>query len=236
MTGPARSGLRAGAAGLLGGLALAGGAALARADEAAPLGDPRSRIVVRSECRSDLGRREVTLFANGTVRLRDGLYASEQMRLGELPPDRLAAFVRRFAAEDLREVATDRPAVGGAWVERCTLDLSLDGTPPRHLAYGRVDALPLGLARVLAIVEDLAGQVEARPHGTGIEGLPAGYRPVLGDRLRRADGVLFEVAGETADGKGVELRGVEQPLVLYVPKGQIGSQFVALEARGRTGP
>ena len=236
MSWPARRRLRARAAALVGGLAAVQAGALARAEESPPLGDARSRILVRAECRSDLGRREVTLFANGTVRLRDGLYASEQMRLGELPPDRSAAFVRRFAAEDLREVSTDRAEVGGSWVERCTLDLALDGTAPRHFAYSRVDALPLALARVLAIVEDLASQVEPRPHGAGIEGLPAGYRPALGDRLRRVDGVLFEVAGETADGKGVELRGVEQPLVVYVPKGELARQFIALEARGRAVP
>src|SRR5688572_25460903 len=111
--------------------------------ETAP-GD-RSHELLDYECRSELGRRRVTLFANGTVRVWDGLHESQRMTLGELGPDELAAFVRRLRAEDFSEVA---PVAGteGEWVERCAMRLALAGQPSRHYAFGRYDSLPLALA------------------------------------------------------------------------------------------
>ncbi|HXU46194.1 MAG TPA: hypothetical protein VN783_11760, partial [Thermoanaerobaculia bacterium] len=66
--------------------------------------------------------------------------------------------------------------------------------------------------------------------------LPEGYAPAPGDRLRRADGVLFEIHGFTDDGKGIELRGVEQPLTIYLRKEDLRQLFVAVEPRFGAGP
>jgi hypothetical protein len=49
--------------------------------------------------------------------------------------------------------------------------------------------------------------------------------------LRRADGALFEIRAFTADQLGVELVGVREPLTLYLPKGELRGEFVALERR-----
>jgi hypothetical protein len=43
--------------------------------------------------------------------------------------------------------------------------------------------------------------------------------------------VRFEVIGETADGRGVELIGLEQALTLYLLKEALPTQFVELLER-----
>src|SRR5512134_204975 len=99
-------------------LAVAAGASRAAAQDVVPI-DPmrtqppevetapgdRSHELLDYECRSELGRRRVTLFANGTVRVWEGLLEGQRMTLGELGPDELAAVVRRLRAEDFSEVA-----------------------------------------------------------------------------------------------------------------------------------
>lgn len=190
--------------------------------ETAP-GD-RSHELLDYECRSELGRRRVTLFANGTVRVWDGLHESQRMTLGELGPDELAAFVRRLRAEDFSEVA---PAAGteGEWVERCAMRLALAGQPSRQYAFGRYDSLPLALASTVRLADEIA--LVALP----LDRLPAGYEPRPGDVLRRVDGVLFEVLRRTADGHGLELLGKEQPLVIFVRPEDLRAEFDALVSR-----
>ena len=192
------------------------------AEETGP-GD-RSHELLDYTCNSSLGRRRVTLFANGTVRVWDGLLESQRMTLGELGPDELAAFVRRLREQDFSEVA---PVSGteGEWVERCTLELELVGEPPRTYSFGRYDALPLALASVVRLADEVA--LVALP----LDRLPQGYDPLPGDVLRRVDGVLFEVLRRTADGKGVELRGKEQPLLLFVRPEDLRAEFDALVSR-----
>src|SRR3954466_15974959 len=87
--------------------------------------DPRSFEVLRYECASELGRREVTLFLNGTVRLRDGEPGKEAMGLAELNPDELDGAVNRLAEEDLSESRRLPSGVEGQWVEKCMLALHL---------------------------------------------------------------------------------------------------------------
>ena len=186
----------------------------------------RSHELLDLECRSELGRRRVTLFANGTVRVWSGLHESQRMTLGELGPSELAAFVRRLRAENFSEVA---PVAGteGEWVERCTLELELPGEPARRYAFGRYDALPLALASTVRIADELAKV--AIP----IDSLPIGYEPRPGDVLRRVDGIVFEVVRRTSDGKGVELRGKVQPLVIFVRPEDLRAEFDALVSRRR---
>ncbi|HEX2253498.1 MAG TPA: hypothetical protein VHQ65_09545, partial [Thermoanaerobaculia bacterium] len=66
--------------------------------------------------------------------------------------------------------------------------------------------------------------------------LPPGYRPRIGDVLRRLDGVLFRVVRPTVeleeDGpSGWELQGVQQPLALYIGEGDVAQEFVELVSR-----
>ena len=221
---------------LVASLALAG-AAPALAQDVVPL-DPmrpqapetetapgdRSHELLDYECRSDLGRRRVTLFANGTVRVWEGLHESQRMTLGELGPDELAAFVRRLRDEDFSEVATVA-GTDGAWVERCALRLALAGQSPRRYDFGRYDSLPMALASTVRLADEIA--LVALP----LDRLPAGYEPRPGDVLRRVDGVLFEVLRRTADGKGLELLGKQQPLVIFVRPEDLRAEFDALVSR-----
>ena len=190
--------------------------------ETAP-GD-RSHELLDYECRSDLGRRRVTLFANGTVRVWEGLHESQRMTLGELGPDELAAFVRRLRDEDFSEVS---PVAGteGEWVERCVLRLALAGQRARRYDFGRYDSLPMALAATVRLADEIA--LVALP----LDRLPPGYEPRTGDVLRRVDGVLFVVLRRTADGKGLELLGKEQPLVLFMRPEDLRAEFDALVSR-----
>lgn len=192
--------------------------------------DPRSRIVLHFDCASELGRREVTLFGNGTVRLREGPRGAEEMLLGELEPRALEGVLARLEAEDLSEVPDEVHGVEGEWVERCVLELPLrrgrrDG--PSRFRFSRYASLPLALSHLVAI----AGEVGAAAEGERVRGLPAGYEPRRGDVLERADGLRFQVVQHTADGKGVELEGVEVPLTLYLAVDGLAEEFVAVVSR-----
>ena len=192
---------------------------------------PKSEILVRHECRSELGRREITLFGNGTVRLREGLHDSQLMTLGELGPDELAAFLARLREEDLSEAPARTDGVlDGPWVESCRFELSLPDSPPRVFTYGRYDSISLALSRLVRIADDLAGKVDPRSRE---KHLPADYQPRPGDVLLRVDGEHFRVVAESADKLGLELVGVRQPLTLYIPKGQLANEFVELISRSR---
>jgi hypothetical protein len=190
--------------------------------------DPRSVILVREDCASALGRREVTLFANGTVRLREGPPGQEEMRLGEVGPDEAAAFARRLAEPDLSETDTEEQAPGGAGVEACTLDLTLPDREPRRFRFGRYASHSLALRAVLDVVRDIE---EVAVSAVRESDLPVRYEPRPGDLLERADGLRFEVVAFTVDGGAVELSSPDQPLTIYVPRHEMRKFFVRLLAR-----
>ena len=215
--------------------------------EGRPAADERSAVLVSRHCASDLGRQELTLFANGTVRLREGPPGEERMMLGELGPDELEAFADALRREDLGE--TDRRAAGpgGDWVERCRVVLAYGEMerwlgPPRRredgegwrpsgdevYVYGGFDSLSLSLSRVVGLLDGLMQRVD---RAAGRHSLPPRYRPRRGDVLRRVDGVLFRVVRQTADEGGWELQGVVQPLALYVVESRIPELFVELVER-----
>ena len=189
-----------------------------------PPGD-RSRELLDYRCESGLGRRQVTLFATGTVRLWEGLHETPRMTLGELSPVELDGFLRRLEAEDLREVEEARPGPEGSWIEQCRLVLDLPGRRVRRYAFGRYDSLPLALSVIVRIADEVA------THTLPLDGLPVGYEPKAGDLLRRADGELFEIVSFTADGKGLELLGRDQPLTLYLRPEDLRGLFEALVSR-----
>ena len=192
--------------------------------------DARSTEILRLDCANTLGRREVTLFGNGTIRLREGKPGEELMGLVELGPAERDAFVARLKAENLSEVGRLPSGVEGEWVEQCMLALDLPEQAPRIIHFGRYDTLPLPLARLLLIIQDLASKVTTLE---GTERLPDNYEPHLYDVLRRVDGNLYRIMAFTVDGNGVELHGVYQPLAIYVPRDQFRTEFEALVSRRR---
>ncbi len=206
--------------------AMPGPAAAAAHDD-----DPRSVELLRYDCASGIGRRDLTLFANGTLRLRESEPAQEtRMRLAELGRSELDAYLARLGEEDLTEVDARGPEASGDWVATCELELALEGTPARRLRFGDMDTLPLALGRLLRVVDDLLLEVDRLSPRSQ---LPADYEPRAGDRLRRFDGVLYEVVAYTGDGGGLELEGIDEPLVLFIPVAALRDEFAELVGRRR---
>lgn len=191
--------------------------------------EPRTEEVLRLECRSELGRSDVTLFGNGTVRSRRWDEHGElAMQLAELAPEELEATIRRLAEEDLRETGSERGGAAGPWVESCALRLDLGEGPPRDFVFGALDVLPLALSRLVGAAEDLRALTEIR---RAVETLPADYEPRDGDVLLRQDGVRYQVQGLTSDGKAVELLGLDQPFTIYVALESLHGEFRRLVQR-----
>jgi hypothetical protein len=191
--------------------------------------DPRSRVIVLEDCRSDIGRREITLFANGTIRRRQGPPGTTVLALAEVGREEVEAFVRRLSAPDLSETETRTAAPGGSWVETCSLELHLPEATPRTFRYGRYESLSLALRTIVDVVRDIEAVI---PPGLREVELPADYRAEAGDLLERVDGVRFEVIGPTADGLGLELSSPDQPLTVYVPVADLRLHFVKVLRKG----
>ncbi len=190
--------------------------------------DPAVELL-RRDCSSELGRNEVTLFGNGTIRWREWREAKSTMRLAELGRDEVEGYLRRLAAYDLTQIQESPGGVAGAWMERCELTVSLPGAAKRSFRYGRLDTHPLALADLLRIAEELAARAQQSPVAGG---LPSDYVPRYGDLLLRVDDIEFEVVGRTADGHGIELRGKVQPLSMYLTLDELRRQFVRVVRRG----
>ena len=146
----------------------------------------RSRELYRLECATDLGRREVTLFANGTVRLRQGPTGHEAMALGEMSAEEVAGFVAQLSALDLAEGGADESGLVGPTVERCTVTLSLPGRARVERRFGRFDTLTPELARVVAAGDGLSERAQHTGPLREGPGLAAGYQAQPGDVLARA--------------------------------------------------
>lgn len=188
----------------------------------------RTWEVVRRDCRTSLTRQEVTLFGSGTIRLRLRTDEKDEMRLAELNPEQVQAYIRRLEGEDLSEVTEGREEVLGSFVERCAIYLELPDREEQRFFYGRFDSLQLGLSRLNKIVDDMYQEaVDLAPEG----GLPRNYFPTSGDVLARTDGHRFEVVALTSDRKGVELSGLDDPLTIFVALDSLRQQFVKLVER-----
>ncbi len=208
----------------------------------------RSQEFLRRDCYNALGREELTLFGNGTVRLRAGSPAgvgaldetapfSEKstgqlaMWLHELGPSERDAFVARLQEIDLSESDDETSSVTGSWVERCELHLAVPERKPRSFSYHRYDSLSLALRRVVEVAESLLGLIERHQPSETAQRLPSGFRAEVGDLLTRADGELFRVQFRASGGASVELRGENVPVTLYLPESQLRQQFIAVERR-----
>lgn len=190
-------------------------------------------IVLERHCDSDLGTSRLTLFDRGGVRVAtEAPGEAPVVAVRELSSDDLAAFLRRIHAIDLTEVRaledTGRGAEG-EWVDACQLVLQLPGTPSRSFGWRPWDTLPLQLAALLRVVDELGVGAQRLDEGH----LPRDYQPAPGDILRRADGNRFRIVGATGDLGGLELQGIDEPIVIYVGKGSLASEFVELVERAK---
>lgn len=184
------------------------------------------------DCRNERDREDLTLFANGTVRLKRGPVRMEQMWLEEIGPSRVAAYERRLAAIDRGEVPHHIETVSSEYVERCKLYLELPDRPPEELEFGRRDSLPLALERTLEVGRDILGEVDATATPVGIKTLPHDYAPRVDDVLATRDGRRYRINGFTAEGGGVELEGIDEPLTLYLTREQLFEKFTSIVPRG----
>lgn len=190
--------------------------------------DPRSWEVLDYDCASEIGRHRMTLFGNGTVRIKVREGETEEMRLRELAPDELSGYLGRLRAEDLSESESSARSAAGDWVDTCELTLDLDQGAEQVFRFGRFDSLSLALSRVVAVADEIDAWAAEEVVATDF---PSDYRPRPGDVLERKDGVLFEVIALTSDRRGVELWGVDQPLVVYVLLEEVVGEFVSLVER-----
>lgn len=188
----------------------------------------RAVEVLRYGCANEVGRREVTLFRNGTVRLFDGPPGEELMGLAELSPEALTWALNRLQAEDLSEARNLHKGIDGPFIEKCELHLQLPDRKPEVYRFGRYDTLPLNLSRVIRVALDLEAEVEDLK---GVEELPVSYVPRQYDVLKRRDGQRYKIMRFTADNKGVELQGIDQPIFLIVLREEMWKEFVAIISR-----
>ncbi|MEM9292337.1 MAG: hypothetical protein AAGD01_11700 [Acidobacteriota bacterium] len=202
----------------------------------------RSTEILDLDCSSTIGRQRTTLFANGTVRVKeyargwtdsatgerrddlsvDGLGLGPRtnadtsvLRLGELTPEVLESILQRLRRIDLSEAREQtQDAIGGEWIDRCRLTVALSGRPTVRVVFGQWDSLDLEVSRALRLAESLEQWTEdSAPEG---ERFTANQLPQRGDRVVRADGEIFEVLGLTTDERGVELRGRRIPLTVFI--------------------
>ncbi len=198
------------------------------------LGDDRSTELMRYECSSSLTRRDVTLFANGTVRLRQGPLDEQALFLDELLPEELASYLKQLrdvqasAFAPSVDLAADVPS--GDWVEDCEIRLALPGAEPAAYFFSVFEVPPLVVAGLIHVAEDLASFTRVPADS---QRLPTAYRPRRGDVLLTADGEKFRVMDLTGDGLGVELEELGSPVMIVVPLSELGDFFAALQEPGR---
>lgn len=184
--------------------------------------DQRSVELLRESCASGIATREVVLFGNGTVRLREGPLGELRMLLGELGVPELAAFRRRLAEVHVSTAEVVAFGPQGEWLDRCHLRLALEPETVHELDYVRFDSTSLELEKLRRVIEDLV--IVARGDGSSAE-FPVSYTPRRGDRLERADGAVFEVMGFTSDGRGVELASDDPPLTVFIDRDELQTMF-----------
>jgi hypothetical protein len=145
------------------------------------------------------------------------------MRLSELGDAELRAYINRLADIPFDDLALQAEGLEGDWVERCELLLDLPEEERQELSYGRFDTIPLGFRHVLLVVDDLLVVAQAeRLAGDRTRA----FDPEIGDFLiRRRDSARFEVVGFSIEGTGVEIRGIDQPVTIYLLKDQLLTDF-----------
>jgi len=196
----------------------------------AAFAEDRSLERLRYRCSNELGRRDITLFANGTVRLREGPWDEQRMLLAELGPEELASQLR--VLEEIRSDSVEprlnfpSSVMDGPWVDRCELRLELPETVRVTIEFSQYDVPPLWVSRAIHFAEQLAEKV--RPLDP-VGRLAADYRPRPRDLLENLAGERFVVIGLTGDNKGVELEAVDAPLRSFHLLKDLPSGFVLVD-------
>jgi hypothetical protein len=152
---------------------------------AQPFSSGRGDVLVRRDCRSSIGREEVTLFGNGTVRVRSGPLGAERMVLGEVRRDEVESLVAAIRREDLREAGAGSAGPEGDWVERCLLDLPVLAEGAGASGSGRGEPV-------------IAGSGE--PAVVGVDESAMGAGEGAAGAAERAAGAAAEGAGGSPDG------------------------------------
>jgi len=189
--------------------------------------DLRSVVLLRYDCRAKVDRSEVTLFANGTLRVRSGPPGAEQLFLFESGAAEVTAWRHRLDEIDLSEGESPNLPIAGDWLERCELEVRQGERPPRTFRFGRFDTLTGGLFRVKMIAEELLAQAREK---SAPAGLPHDYKPRPNDCLQRIGGGIFRLLGSTMDGKGLELEGIDVPLTILTTRQELPRLFAAVVA------
>ena len=208
--------------------ALAVSALLQGTPASEPPRDLRSVILVQERCASVIASRDLTLFANGTVRLREGPAGEVQLRLGELGPPELEAFVSRLAEIDFSESDDRFDAPGGDWLEICELQITPLAGEAVELSYARYATGNLELDRLRKILDELVELARRASHSSGY---PHDYVPEVGDLVERADGTRFEIVGYTSDGLGIELTSIDGLITLFIGRTEVRTYFPRFVSR-----
>lgn len=193
-----------------------------------PAPDPRTVTLFDYHCASDRDLHWVTLFANGTVRLRERIAVDEPetMALAELAPEQLAGYRRQLRLTDPSDgILPDDPPVGttGLGVETCDLLVAPPSGKELRYRFGPLEVSSLRYARWVALAEALAEIARPDPE---IEVLDEAYEPAMNDVLRDAAGDRYRIVWVSLDG-WVEFDGIDQPFHLVYHRSQLASRFVA---------
>lgn len=192
--------------------------------------DPRTVELFYYGCSDRDQRRDVTLFANGTLRQRRGPWKDQDLQLEEMGQAELRRHVVRLmkirADVDFPSQFELEGDVGGAWVDHCRVALDLPDMGTTELEFGGLSTLPLPLQQLVGFAEELA--TFTRPLAQP-ENLPKDYRPDRGEVLRTRYGSAFRVRGYTSDGGAVELERLDGATIIYVPVEELDDYFVAIE-------
>ncbi len=196
--------------------------------------DDRSTEVFRYTCSNHLGRRDVTLFANGTVRLRQGLWDDQELQLDELLPEELQTTLgtlrRLHASGDPLAAGSLHSGPQGDWVDACELVLALPGEPTEQWEFTPLEIPALIVSQLIQVAEDLADFT--RPLAVA-DRVPTDYRPSRGDVLVTTEGKRYRVVALTIDGRGVELEGIDTPLRIFVSLDELSNAFASVGEQGR---
>ena len=192
--------------------------------------DPRSVELFYYGCSDELERRDVTLFANGTLRLRKGPLGSQEMQLEEIGPVELRTHLNRLlrirSSRDFPNQLRLKSGIEGRWIDTCRFQLDLPGYAAVRLEVGSFDLLPLELQQLKQYADELEGLTRplARP-----DALPPSYEPKIGDVLRTHEGKIYRIRGRTSDGGALELESLDGSWRIFVPEDEFPEYFAALE-------
>lgn len=204
-----------------------------RTSWAPKVADPQNWVLFRHSCESHLGEREVTLFLDGTIRLRLEDPEGEETNSGSLKPENVArtystlkSIQTAIGDQDQKNWSrfTQPGGITGELLRRCEIYLNLPDLAPEIFHFTTMEGGPLWLEQLRLLSEELGDRTVKQIY----RGLPAAYRPKFGDLLRRRDGAVFRFVGMTSDKKAWMVEQVGQPTTTYYSAEEISQVFIGL--------